>query len=63
MKSDFSFCIDTLRDNGVISESVANEIHSFRTTFNPPMHELMEMSIEDVRNTANDMMDLIYNRM
>jgi wobble nucleotide-excising tRNase len=63
LKTDFSVCINTLRDNGVISDSVANEVHSFRTTFNPPMHELMEMSIEDVRNTATDMMNLIYSRM
>lgn len=63
LKTDFSVCIDTLRYSGVISESVANEIHSFRTTFNPSMHELMEISIEDVRNTATDMMELIYERM
>ncbi|MFY0670154.1 MAG: AAA family ATPase [Alteromonas stellipolaris] len=62
-RTDFSVCIDTLKDNNVISETVANEIHSFRTTFNPPMHELLEMNIEDVRNNAANMMDLIYNRM
>lgn len=62
-RTDFSVCIDTLKGNGVISELVATEIHSFRTTFNPPMHELMEMSIEDVRHTAANMMDLIYKRM
>ncbi|MDN3683444.1 hypothetical protein QW180_01725 [Vibrio sinaloensis] len=59
----FSVCIDTLKDSGIITEAVASEIHSFRTTLNPPMHELMEMNIEDVRNTAANMMDLIYNRM
>jgi wobble nucleotide-excising tRNase len=63
LKTDFSVCIDLLRDNQVITELVATEIHSFRTTFNPPMHILIEMSIEDVRNTATNMMDLIYNRM
>ncbi|KPH93962.1 hypothetical protein AMS58_14395 [Pseudoalteromonas porphyrae] len=62
-KTDFSICIDTLKNNGIITEKVANEVHSFRTTLNPPMHELMEMNIEDVRNTATNMMDLIYNRM
>ena len=63
LKTDFSVCIDTLKNNGIISEAVATEIHSFRTTLNPPMHELMEMNIEDVRNTATNMIDLIYNRM
>lgn len=63
LKTDFSTCIDTLKNNGIITEAVANEIHSFRTTLNPPMHELMEVNIEDVRNTATNMMDLIYNRM
>lgn len=63
LRTDFSTCIDTLKNNGIISEAVANEIHSFRTTLNPPMHELMEINIEDVRNTATNMMDLIYNRM
>ena len=63
LRTDFSVCIDTLKDNNVISEAVAQEIHSFRTTFNPPMHVLMEMSIEDVRNTATNMMDLIYSRL
>ena len=63
LKTDFSVCIDILRDNQIITESVATEIHSFRTTFNPPMHVLIEMSLEDVRNIARNMMDLIYNRM
>lgn len=63
LRTDFSVCIDTLKDSGIITEAVASEIHSFRTTLNPPMHELMEMNIEDVRNTATNMMDLIYNRM
>ncbi|WP_180961411.1 AAA family ATPase [Pseudoalteromonas sp. MelDa3] len=63
LRTDFSVCIDTLKENRVITEAVANEIHSFRTTLNPPMHELMDMNIEDVRNTATNMMDLIYNRM
>ncbi|CAK4067621.1 hypothetical protein VDT1_0663 [Vibrio sp. 16] len=63
LRTDFSVCIDTLKDSGIITEAVASEIHSFRTTLNPPMHELMEMNIEDVRNTAANMMDLIYNRM
>ncbi|HCG8743295.1 TPA: AAA family ATPase [Vibrio parahaemolyticus] len=63
LRTDFSACIDTLKDNGIITEAVANEIHSFRTTLNPPMHELAGMNIEDVRNTATNMMDLIYNRM
>jgi wobble nucleotide-excising tRNase len=62
-RTDFSACIDTLKNNNVILEAAASEIHSFRTTFNPPMHELMVMNIEDVRNTATDMMDFIYNRM
>lgn len=63
LRTDFSVCIDILKDSGTITEAVASEIHSFRTTFNPPMHQLMEMNIEDVRNTATNMMDLIYNRM
>ena len=63
LRTDFSVCIDILKDSGTITEAVASEIHSFRTTFNPPMHQLMVMNIEDVRNTATNMMDLIYNRM
>ncbi|WP_157936311.1 AAA family ATPase [Vibrio cyclitrophicus] len=63
LRTDFSVCIDTLKDNDIITEAVANEIHSFRTTFNPIMHELNDMNIEDVRNAATDMMSLIYNRM
>ncbi len=63
LRTDFSVCIDTLKESGAITEAVANEIHSFRTTLNPPMHQLIEMNIEDVRNTATNMMDLIYNRM
>ena len=63
LRTDFSVCIDTLKEHGIITEAVANEIHSFRTTLNPPMHVLMDMNIEDVRNTATNMMDLIYNRM
>lgn len=63
LRTDFSVCIDTLKDNDIITEAVANEIHSFRTTFNPIMHELSDMNIEDVRNAATDMMGLIYNRM
>lgn len=63
LRTDFSVCIDKLKDNDIITEAVANEIHSFRTTFNPIMHELNHMNIEDVRNAATDMMSLIYNRM
>ncbi|PNG62859.1 hypothetical protein CRN61_09175 [Vibrio vulnificus] len=63
LRTDFSVCIDTLKNNDIITEAVATEIHSFRTTLNPPMHELMEMNIEDVRHIATNMMDLIYNRM
>lgn len=63
LRTDFSVCIDTLKNNGIITEAVANEIHSFRTTLNPVMHELADMNIEDARNTATDMMDLIYKRM
>ncbi|MGI2025248.1 AAA family ATPase [Shewanella glacialipiscicola] len=63
LRTDFSACIDTLKNNNIITEAVASEIHSFRTTLNPVMHELTAMNIEDVRNTATDMMDLIYNRM
>ena len=63
VRTKFSTCIDTLKENSIISESVAIEIHSFRTALNPPMHELMGMNIEDARNVATDMMNLIYNRM
>ncbi|MCF9169973.1 AAA family ATPase [Vibrio parahaemolyticus] len=63
LKTDFSVCINILKDKNIISESIANEIHSFRTTLNPTMHGFTEMALEDVRNTATDMMDLIYNRM
>lgn len=62
-KTDFSVCIDTLKNNGIITQDIARELHAFRTTLNPPMHELLALNIEDVRNTAANMMDLIYNRM
>ncbi|MCD9551540.1 AAA family ATPase [Photobacterium carnosum] len=63
LRTDFSVCIDILKNNCIITEAVANRIHSFRTALNPAMHELAVMNIEDVRNTATDMMDLVYNHM
>jgi wobble nucleotide-excising tRNase len=62
-KTDFAVCIDSLSDNEHISETIACEIHGFRNTFNPPMHILMQMNIEDSRNIAFEMFELIYQRM
>jgi wobble nucleotide-excising tRNase len=62
-KTDFAVCIDSLSDNEHISEYIAREIHGFRNTFNPPMHILMQMNIEDSRNIAGEMFELIYQRM
>ncbi|GAC16535.1 hypothetical protein [Aliiglaciecola lipolytica] len=57
LRTDFSVCIDILRNNGIVTKAVAKEIHTFRTTLNPLLYELMEVNIEDVRNTGSNMMD------
>jgi wobble nucleotide-excising tRNase len=62
-KTDFAVCIDALVENNYINGSIGREIHGFRNTFNPPMHILMQMNIEDSRNIASEMFDLIYQRM
>lgn len=56
----FNDCIEALKNNQYIEDSVATSLHSYRTTLNLPAHELDSWSLEDSRSYAEEMMNFIY---
>ncbi|WP_412514011.1 AAA family ATPase [Shewanella indica] len=57
----FNDCIEALKDNGYIDNTVTRSLHDYRTTLNRPAHELELWTLEDSRSYANGMMNFIYN--
>lgn len=57
----FNDCIEALKDNGHINDTVARSLHDYRTTLNLPAHELDLWTTEDSRSYAEGMMNFIYH--
>lgn len=57
----FNDCIEALKNNGHIDDTVARSLHDYRTTLNLPAHELDLWTTEDSRSYAEGMMNFIYH--
>lgn len=62
-KSDLSVCIDTLREENVITGILASRLNALRDSLNTPMHEIGQYSLEDTRAIATQILDLVYNQL
>lgn len=53
--------IEKLFDQGVISDDVKEQCHTWRHVLNPSHHTWTNADVEDQRNTVRDFLDFIYN--
>ncbi|MDM5271198.1 AAA family ATPase [Sulfurovum sp. zt1-1] len=62
-KEDLSVCINTLNDNGILSDTLAARLNSLRDSLNTPMHEIGQDAVENTRSIANQILLVVYNEL
>ncbi|TQV89389.1 AAA family ATPase [Aliikangiella coralliicola] len=62
-KEDLSVCINTLCNNGIISNSLAAQLNALRDSLNTPMHEIGQGALENTRSIASQILDVVYNEL
>lgn len=63
MEALLSEKIDSLVENGYITQDIADESHVWRETLNPSHHTWTDDDIEDQRKTAGRFMDFVYHKL